>query len=78
MHSLISALDGVEWQASRHGRFTSGEEPPSTYWIGVWVGPKTGLDMVSEEKIPSPLRKSLANLWHICHIPDMNSNFVQP
>jgi hypothetical protein len=43
---LTSALDGVEWSASRHGRFTPGEKSPRTHWIGGWVGPRIGLDAV--------------------------------
>jgi hypothetical protein len=37
-HSLISALDGGEWLASRPGRFTPKERAPGTHWIGDWVG----------------------------------------
>jgi hypothetical protein len=40
---LTSALDGSEWPASRHGRFTAGEKAPGTYWIEGWVGPRAGL-----------------------------------
>jgi hypothetical protein len=29
------------------------ERAPDTDWIGVWVDPKAGLDMVSKRKIPS-------------------------
>jgi len=32
-HSLTSALDVGEWSASRPGRFTPRERPPSTHWI---------------------------------------------
>jgi hypothetical protein len=41
---LTSALDGIEWSASRTGRFTPGERAPGTHWIGAWVGPRAGLD----------------------------------
>jgi hypothetical protein len=34
-HSLISALDGGEWSASRPGRFTPRERAPGTHWIVV-------------------------------------------
>jgi hypothetical protein len=30
------------------------KEPPGTHWIGDWVGPRAGLDVVSKRKIPSP------------------------
>jgi hypothetical protein len=39
--SLTSALFGGKRSASCPGRFTSGEMAPGTYWIGVWVGPRT-------------------------------------
>jgi hypothetical protein len=32
IHSLISALDGREWSASRPGRFTPGKEPLVPIW----------------------------------------------
>jgi hypothetical protein len=32
------------------------KDPPGTHWIGGWVGPRAGLDMVS--KRPSPCRES--------------------
>jgi hypothetical protein len=47
---LTSTLVGGEWSASRSGRFTSGERAPSTYWIGGWVGPRTGLDDIEKRK----------------------------
>jgi hypothetical protein len=31
---LISVLDGVEWSASRHSRFTPGERASGTHWLG--------------------------------------------
>jgi hypothetical protein len=43
---LTSALVGSDWKASRPGRFNPGERAPGTNWIGVWVGPGTGLDDV--------------------------------
>jgi hypothetical protein len=55
-HSLTSALDGGEWSASRPGRFTPRERAPVTHWIGDWVGPRAGLDVVLRRKIPSPCR----------------------
>jgi hypothetical protein len=55
-HSLISGLDGGEWSASRHGRFTP---PPrgratGTHWIRGWVGSRAVLDAVVKRKIPIP------------------------
>jgi hypothetical protein len=43
---MTSALDGGEWSASRHGRFTPGKRAPDTHCIGGWVGPRAGLDAV--------------------------------
>jgi hypothetical protein len=34
------------------------EGAPGTHWIGGWVGPRAGLDMVSKRKIPSLRRES--------------------
>jgi hypothetical protein len=42
---LTLALAGVEWTASRPGRFT-----PSTHWIGGWTNPIAGLDDVEKRK----------------------------
>jgi hypothetical protein len=57
-HSLILALDGGEWSASRPGRFNPSERAPGTHWIGGWVGPRAVLDVVVKRKIPSPCRES--------------------
>jgi hypothetical protein len=58
IHSLTWELDGGEWSVSRPGSFVSRERAPSTHWIGGWVSPRAGLDMVSERTIPSPRRDS--------------------
>jgi hypothetical protein len=52
-----SALDGGEWSASRHGRFTPGEITSSTHLLGCWVGLIVGLDAVEKRKI-LPCRES--------------------
>jgi hypothetical protein len=57
-HSLISALDGGEWSASRPGRFIPTERVPGTPWLGGWVGPRAVLDAVVKRKIPIPRRES--------------------
>jgi hypothetical protein len=54
IHSLTSVLDGSEWSALRHGRFTPTGTAPRTHWIGGWVGPRAILDMV----VKSPRRES--------------------
>jgi hypothetical protein len=43
---LSSALGGGEWSASRPTAL-----PPSTHWIGGWVGQRTGLDDMKGRKI---------------------------
>ena len=35
---LISTLDGGEWLASYHGRYTPGESDPNIYYVTRWVG----------------------------------------
>jgi hypothetical protein len=56
IHSLISALDGGEWSASRPGRFTPRERAPGTHWIGGWVGLRATLDAVVKRKFSIPNR----------------------
>jgi hypothetical protein len=46
---LASALAGIEWSASRPGRFAAGERAPLTHWIEGWVGPRGGLDAVVKQ-----------------------------
>jgi hypothetical protein len=58
MHSLALALGGGEWSSSRPGCSTPRKRAPSTHWIGGWVGPRAGLDMVLKRKIPSPHQES--------------------
>jgi len=60
-HSLTSALDGSEWSASRPGRFISRERAPGTYYIGVWVGPRAGLDAVAKRKNSLPCLRRESN-----------------
>jgi hypothetical protein len=55
-HSLTSALDGGEWSASHHSRFTL--RAPHIHWIGGWVGPIAVLDVAVKRKIPSPCQES--------------------
>jgi hypothetical protein len=57
-HSLIWALEGGEWSASRSGRFTLRERAPGTHWIGGWVGPSVILATEVKRKMPSPCQES--------------------
>jgi hypothetical protein len=41
---FTSALDGGEWSASRHGRFTPRERDPNIHWIGGRVVLRSLLD----------------------------------
>ena len=41
-------------QFSRPGRFTPGERAPGTHWIGVWTGPKAGLEPKNENLLSLP------------------------
>jgi hypothetical protein len=45
---LSSALAGVQWSATRPGRFAAGERATVAHWIGGWVGRITGLDDVEK------------------------------
>jgi hypothetical protein len=47
---LNSALIEGVLSASSPGRCTSEERAPGTYWIGVWVEPRAGLDDVEKRK----------------------------
>jgi len=44
----------IPWPLYPQGR----ERAPSTYYIGGWVGPEAGLDMVVKRKSPSPSQDS--------------------
>jgi hypothetical protein len=55
---LDLALDGDEWSASRSYHFIPRERAPGTHWIGGWLGPRAGLDVVVRRKVPSPYRES--------------------
>jgi len=45
---LTSTLHGGEWSALPLGRFTTRERAPGIHWIGGWVGPRAGLDVVAK------------------------------
>jgi hypothetical protein len=48
--SLNRATHGVEWSASRPGRFAQGEHIPGTDSIGYLVSSGTDLDIVERRK----------------------------
>jgi hypothetical protein len=48
------------WEASRPGRFTSGERARGAHWIGGWVGPNASLN-TGEKKKPLTLPESNPN-----------------
>jgi hypothetical protein len=43
---LTSVLDGDERSASLPDCFNHGEIATGTHWIGAWVDPRAGLDIV--------------------------------
>jgi hypothetical protein len=55
LHPLSnSALDGGAWSASRAGRFSPGYRATRVHYIGGWVGPRAGLDILGNREIPYP------------------------
>jgi len=48
------ALDRGEWSASCPGCSTPGKRAPVTHWIGDWVGPRIGQDVVEKRKTLCP------------------------
>jgi hypothetical protein len=67
---LTSALDGIEWSASRFDRFTPKESARGTHWTGGWVGPRAVLDAVVK-KIPN-LRELHPNARYIESFPKIS------
>jgi hypothetical protein len=51
---LTSAQDGGDWSDSLPGHFTPEERAPGTHWLGGWVGPKVGLDVVANKQNSTP------------------------
>jgi hypothetical protein len=72
LHTFLTlALDGGEWSASHPGCFTPRERDPGTNWIGGWLGPRVGLDMVVKRNIPSPCWDSNCTskiVLHVSHV----------
>jgi hypothetical protein len=49
---------GVSVQVHAPGRFIPRERASGIYYVGDWVSPRVGLDMVSKRKIPNPRQES--------------------
>jgi hypothetical protein len=49
-HSLPQHWMEVSGQLHAPATLLPGKEPPGTHWIGGWVGPRAGLDMVEKRK----------------------------
>jgi len=59
LHAFLTwTLDGGELSASRPDHFIPGQRIPGTDWIGGWVGPRAGLNVVARRKYPSSCWKS--------------------
>jgi hypothetical protein len=56
------ALDGVEWSASRHGRYTPDKGPHGTQLRGDWVGFTAGLDVLQHKLILNYLKSGITAL----------------
>jgi len=59
LHTFLTLLlHGGEWSASQPACFTPRERVQVTHWIGGWVSPRAGLDVVTKRKIPSSCQES--------------------
>jgi hypothetical protein len=68
---LTLALNGGEWPVLRYGCSIPGKTASDTHWIGGWVSPRGGLDVIDKKKkyfaptgfrTPDRLAHSLVNL----------------
>jgi hypothetical protein len=48
---LDPIIDGGEWSASCPDQFTPRKIVPGIHWIGGWVSPRAGLDVVEKRTI---------------------------
>jgi hypothetical protein len=62
------ALDRDDVSASRAYSFTTRERTPGIHWIGGWVDPRVGLDVLVKRKI---LHCRELNLGHLTHSPSL-------
>jgi hypothetical protein len=51
---LTSALDRVQWLASRSNRFNPRERAPGAHYTGGWVSPEADLEAMRNRKISVP------------------------
>jgi hypothetical protein len=55
---LTSGLDGGGLSASRPSRFTPRERASGTHWIGDWMSPRAGMEVVPKRiNLPYPCRE---------------------
>jgi hypothetical protein len=45
---LTSEIVGSEWSASRPCSFTTEERVSDIHWLGGWVGPRAGLNVMEK------------------------------
>jgi hypothetical protein len=59
LHILTLTIHGGEWSVSHVEQHTSSLRTRATHWIGEWVNPRVGLDVVTNRKIPNPSQTEL-------------------
>jgi hypothetical protein len=55
---LTSVLNGNKWLVSRPVCFTRRKRALDIHWMGGWVCPRAGLDVMAKRKVSSPCRDS--------------------
>jgi hypothetical protein len=76
---LTSALAGGVWSASRPDSFTPAERAPGTHWIGSWVDPRAGPDVLGKRKfltLPGLELRPLGHLPYRLRYPASSTNPV--
>jgi hypothetical protein len=79
---LTSALVGAEWLPSHLSEFILREKSRGTYWIGSWVGPIAGLDVMEKRQFLTlsgpelwPLSPAHSQLYRLCY-PAVNNEAI--